>query len=642
MSRSVTEGPTEQAGQWHPSQWIRALVKPARAQFPVTRSIRSAIAIGGPILGGVLTGHSLIGMWVAMGTLLLSAGEKDTSYRERFRQIAVVSAAACAGFLLGLLSEVPPLVTVLTMAVVAFGCGVVSGYSSLLSVATMQAMLIAALAIGLPVSRPYWHSALLFGAGAGLYTALLGIEAAFNRHQPDRNALRKVLDALADLAQHQADSGTDLASGRRRVLTALDEYDRLAIGRRRHGQGPTRSFDTAAAASRAVDQLVARLLAEDAMSDRSRAAADRLRLLAEAVGAGRSLDPLPDDGTLPRVHALEAAIRGETVGAEHPSSARRRLAPPGRELLMTATRLAVVNGIAYAVFLMTPIPRGYWIALTVTLVMKPDLGSVFGRAVTRSLGTIGGALIALVLGLVLPGDLLLGGALVVLAGLMPWASARSYAAKAVVMTPMVMLMINMVAVTESVPTLTGVRVVATVIGGVIVIVFGYLVWPSARHPDIATQFGAALTALAAYARAVAGDSAAADVTDRRRVAYRRLSDVNVSLQRCLAEPPPAGAEASAWLPVVNAAERVADRITDISARLETSDAPPEAETLDALAAEVERSIPRHGGVGGDQREVPVIRHGEQSNDPAVRALADAIAALLGMLSIPGSGRRPNS
>lgn len=40
------------------------------------------------------------------------------------------------------------------------------------------------------------------------------------------------------------------------------------------------------------------------------------------------------------------------------------------------------------------VPRSYWVALTVTFVLKPDFGSVFSRAVLRALGTAVGLVTA--------------------------------------------------------------------------------------------------------------------------------------------------------------------------------------------------------------------------------------------------------
>lgn len=59
-------------------------------------------------------------------------------------------------------------------------------------------------------------------------------------------------------------------------------------------------------------------------------------------------------------------------------------------------RLSLCTALAYSALYLRPIPQGYWIPPTVALVMKPDLGSVFARAMLRSIGTVG-AVVAVVI-----------------------------------------------------------------------------------------------------------------------------------------------------------------------------------------------------------------------------------------------------
>lgn len=637
--RSVSDHDPQPQYAWRPSVWLHALAATAPASAPLWRSVRAAVTVGGPMLVGAIAGDVLIGMWISMGTLLLAAGENDGPYAQRFQQIAVVTPIAAAAYFFGMLSAAPAWVVIAVMAAAAFASGIASGLSSVLSIATMQGLLIAALAIGVPAAKPSWQPAVLFLIGAFIYCVLLAVEALLTWRRPDRLALQRILDALADLAQRQADGGQDLTSGRQRVIAALDAFDRTTIQHRRYGQGPMVEFDHAAMISRAADQLLARLMAADAVAERSAAAADRLRRVAAAVADGRRLDPLPDDGSLLRVRVREAAIWTKRGTAHTPARPRRPLTWPGPAVVTSAIRLAVVTGAAYAVFLLTPLPRGYWIPLTVALVMKPDLGSVFARAVTRSAGTVIGAVFALLLGLLLTGDVLLSGAVVVLSALLPWATAHSYAFKAVLMTPLIMIMIAAVEPSGGhVDALTGARILATLVGGALVIVLGYLVWPSARHPDIAGVFSRALVALSAYADTVsAGDADDVAVSAARRSTYRALSDTGAAVQRTLAEPPPAGAEACAWLPVVSAAERVADRITDLSARVRTADRADDAAMLAALAARVARLAGHPVHILSQGRGTSLITLADDATDPSVRALADEIAALEGMLERPGAG-----
>lgn len=85
----------------------------------------------------------------------------------------------------------------------------------------------------------------------------------------------------------------------------------------------------------------------------------------------------------------------------------------------------------------------YWIPLTVSLVMKPELGSVFVRAVLRTLGTALGVIVATAILLLIPKGALLLLILVGLASCLPWAMQRSYALQSFFLTPLVLILIDL-------------------------------------------------------------------------------------------------------------------------------------------------------------------------------------------------------
>lgn len=494
-------------------------------------------------------------------------------------------------------------------------------------------MLGAALAVGGGTTQPYGRTALLYLAGGALYGALLGVEALLDRRRPQRAALVRVLRALAALARAQADGDADLAAPRRTANDAIDAFDRAALAHRGATGGPTRQYARAALVSRAADQLLARLLAPDADPRLSAQAADRLDTCAAALARSRRPAPLEAaEGTLVRVRTLESAIWGDPDPPSGlPARERVRLKLPGPQLLGASGRLALCTALAFAVDLAVPLDHGYWVPLTVAIVMKPDLGSVFARAVLRFAGTIGGvALVALATPLLR--DPVVASAVVgALAAVVPWAAARSYVLQAFVTTPVMMVLIDVTAPATPVLELGAARVAATAIGGAIAIVAGYLIWPSARHPRIAAAFESALVGLARYARHTAVGAPAETIAQDRREAYRRLSDTRVQLQRMLSEPPPAGAEAYAWIPVVAAAERVADRITGASAA-RTPDAPvPSPGALGELAGELAQMASARHAPDTAQRPSRPPAHGGDDPDPAVRDLADELASLRPMV-----------
>ncbi|WP_344083499.1 FUSC family protein [Luedemannella helvata] len=619
----------EERGVWRPSLWLRALAAAPPARWPVGRSMRAGVGVGLPVLIASLAGQMHIGMWIGLGALGQAVGEREQPYRARFRQIWCTVPIAASAYGLGLVSHLPVAAAVVVMTAVAFGCGIVSGYSAVLSAATMQAMLIAAIAIGLPTAAPYWPPALLYLIAGVWFSALMAVEAVLARDRPQRAALAAMLGALADLAQAQAEGQADLGPAQRTAVGAIDRFEQAAMLARGHAQGPTREYTREARICRAADQLAARLLAPDAEADLSARAAARLRQCADAAVSGRPPPPRTDGpGTLVRLTMLETAI---WAGAEPQqagrASARARLSAPGPALLAGAARLALCTGLAYVAFFALPLPHGYWIPLTVALVMKPDLGSVFGRAVLRCAGTVGGAVVAVLFTAVSRDAVFTSIAIGAVAACLPWAKSRSYALQTLCTTPPAMLLIDLVAPDTHIVPLAADRIAATFIGGVVTIVAGYLIWPAVRRPDVEGNFAAALGDLADYARAVARGHHQGRITAARRRCYQRLSDTRLTLQRMLAEPPPAGALAWAWIPVVGAAERVADQVTGISATRRKGD----PATLSALADDIDALASVSVKDDSPVRHPAVSRHGD-CHDAAVRELADDLNGLSAMLS----------
>lgn len=583
-------------------------------------------------------GDIALGMWISMGGLLLAMGERPDVYSARFRRIAVCAPVAAASYLLGWLSEATPVVTILVMTVIALVGGIVSGYSGPLSIASMQGMLTAAIAIGVPAAQPYWPAAVWFIAGALLFAGLLGIEALLNRRRPQRTALIAVVRALADLARAVGAGRSDVAAEQSRAIGAINVYERMELALRGAAQGPTREYARAAVIVRAADQLLARLMAHDALPGLCAAAAVRLDADATAL-ARRASGPRPaPQGTLVRVAMLEDALWGSHPSPAAPAMANGvRLRPPSRALVVTAVRLALCTALAYVALFTVPLAHAYWIALTVALVMKPDLGSVFSRAALRSAGTVAGAVIAIGVGTFTSEPLLLCLAIAVLAAILPWAAARSYALQALFLTPLIMVLLSMVGHDESVVGLAVARTLTTLIGSVIVVIAGYLIWPSARHAAIASPFATALAALADYAGAVAPGTDAPATTAARRRVYRDLSAVGVAVQQTLAEPPPAGREAAAWIPVVAAAGRVADRITDASASRPPLDVSADGVALTAIALDLASMAHLPRAERATRAPMPPA-HGGEAADAVVRELADEVANLRPMLTRGGAVR----
>jgi uncharacterized membrane protein YccC len=122
----------------------------------------------------------------------------------------------------------------------------------------------------------------------------------------------------------------------------------------------------------------------------------------------------------------------------------RAVADAGREGIasMFAIRLMLCTGVA-AIFLeVLPLQRSYWVILAVAIVLKPDFGSVFTRALQYGAGTVIGVAAAALILVAQPPQPDVVASLVASAALMPYAMSRTYSYVGVALTPLVALMIS--------------------------------------------------------------------------------------------------------------------------------------------------------------------------------------------------------
>ena len=130
---------------------------------------------------------------------------------------------------------------------------------------------------------------------------------------------------------------------------------------------------------------------------------------------------------------------------------------------------------------------------------------------------------------------------------------RSYVLQTVAIAPIVILAVAMISPHAS-HNYSAQRIAATALGGAVVIVFGYLIWPHSRRAWVSATFASTMESIATQLKLAASPipDDEAGVTRRhnalvaaRRNAARSLSDLRVRLQRASGEPPPAGAVAAA-------------------------------------------------------------------------------------------------
>ncbi len=613
MSTSVKDASSALVG---PNAWLKELTRLKPARWHWGRSIRAALAMGIPLSVGVWMGDMASVLFVAMGAMLQGMGERDAPYPALFKKALISAPLGALAFLLGYLNGVPWGVIVLVMAGVAFVAAILSSYAAPLSVGCLQLLAMGAVLIGNPELAPYWPTALKLLLGSALYMVLLGLEALFFSYRPERQMVSALLSALAALAQARAQRGADSGQARQNVTDQLAALYGLLLQRRSHALGVTAHLNRAAALLQRADALFAQVMSCADSAELLQAGAD-LRALAQAYDA-QARDPAalataPGQPLSAAIAALGQALWGRSVEeamprdeAAGPRESRLALLRDkltrGRQVMQPALALALCTGIAYSFYWIDDKSHWYWVPMTVCIVMKPDMGSIFARAVLRCVGTGAGVLVGALIMAWLPTGYLFVLAMVAIAVVMPWLSQRSYALLAFSLTPLVLVLIDSVSPETRGTNYAVLRLVDTLLGAAIVLVFGYLIWPRGPDRQMEPAFLVARQQIARYLRvSVAGKGDVQQIRLCRRQAYGALSDMRLQLQQALGDPPPAGREAAAWFPMITGAERICDAITAYSSQLYPAPAPEDARRLEQLAELLEAGLdaPQWQHIGAD-------------------------------------------
>lgn len=618
-------------------EWLvnLARIKPAPVPWPAV--VRAAVAIGGPLAIGDALGHLDVTLFIAMGALSGAVSDKRGPYRVRALQIGSAAVAGSIGFAIGETVYGRGWLPLAALLVVAFVSAVVGSAGTLASGATMQLVIFTVVASGRPFPGPWWAPPLLYLLGGFWELGLTLLGLLRDAASAERRAVAAVFAAVADLA---GSIGSPQAiDNRRRLTDALNTaYDALLAGRvRSGGRYPAfrRFMGLLNSTTPTIESTVAAMHAGRPMSP---AVPEGMRAVGDALLARRPLPELPDEPALRSLRAFIAGARptaSQAVAAYRQPPVHQRLADRigqlahGGRVHLFAVRVTLCVGAAEVVRQLAPSGRSYWIALTVIIVLKPDFGSVFARAVQRGVGTMVGALFGAALLALVPHGPGLVACIAVLAAVLPAAITRHYGLYSAFLTPMIVLLIDLLD-PEGWALLTD-RLIDTAIGCGIVLALGYLLWPETFRARIGPQFLDAVAAIAAYTRTAlqAPSAAPPDRGSLRRAAYRRLSDLRTVFQQALSEPPVVSRSAAAWWPAIVSLERLTDAVTRAALRIEAGDPPLPEETAGRLADAVARLVP-----GGPRTGMAL----PEFTEPLLSGIVEEIVTARSVLA----GPRPNA
>ncbi|MGW4285580.1 FUSC family protein [Streptomyces sp. NPDC004673] len=578
-----------------PPDWLVRNLRPQQAPVNWAAVARAAIAMALPLALGFAAGRPALGALASMGALNGVIGDTADAYRMRVITIAVPQLTGAVGVILGQLVFGQGWYAVAVVTGVALVSGMISTIGAVASVSGLLLLLNCVVGAGLPLPHPWWLAPLLMTGGGLLVLALALLAWPLRAGVPERASVAGAYRRVADLLDDACDDDRYIGA-RFDVTRSLNQAYDLILGHRARHHGRSEELTRLLAQLNAITPVVeaapaVHLTGRPLPPQIPEAVRELARAVETGDTAGLRLPRLPLALTETE-RAVDHALRHLAEVVTSPSVDPRgidertvalhvRTARAARNAMLSANswryglRLAVCIGIAQALVSLVAVPRSYWVALTITFVLKPDFGSVFSRALLRALGTVVGLVIAAAVLAEVPIGWWDVPVMLLLAPLVPALTPRGYGFQTAAITPVILLLSDIL--NRQGTGLLLPRLLDSLMGCAIALVAGYLLWPESWHTRVGDRLADAVDDTASYVGTAFGTDPHPDPAHRtrmRRRLYRDLSTIRTEFQRALTEPPPTGRRAAAWWPLVVAVERIVDATTAARVRVHHGAPPP--------------------------------------------------------------------
>jgi uncharacterized membrane protein YccC len=559
-------------------EWLTELAQSSGGPAPWAQMSYAVLAIAAPVAVGLAAGHLVAGVLAGVGGLLATMAGRAGPYLMRVRRVATAAVfGGAAGLLIGTAINGRGWLAVPVMIVVAGVSALLSSVGAVWSSAGMFLLIYTALGTG-PIGalRPWWLTVLWFLAGVGWWLVLLVPGWLAFPRAVDQRRVAAVYKALA--ANLRALGTEDLGAARRRAIAALNLAFEEVLDQRAAASGRDRELALlmslirqarlAAEAAAGLDYLgerpppqaaaLADALADAVLDNAAVPAIEAPPTLSRAMLAlYRALNQAADD-----ISGRTAPLPGAIGDADWPREPARPLpvlaGQVGRGFAgMFAIRLMLCIGVATVLSQALPLQRSYWVPLTVAVVLRPDLGSVFARALQSAAGTVIGASVGALILASRPPDQLVVIWLALFALAPPYGMSRNYGLFTVFFAPLVVLLIDLLG--NDGWRLAQTRLIDALIGCGIALFIGYAPWPSSWQGSWRPDFASAVGAIADYLDQAVGQSARGTAPQAR--ARIQLATLETGFQWAMAEPQWTRQRAMAWQPAVAALERLLEAVT---------------------------------------------------------------------------------
>ena len=648
---------------------LDSLIRTKRPDVPLRVVLRNTLAVVLPLAIGMACGHTAIGLGVGAGALDTMFSDQPGPYGQRVRQLLLASLAAglaaLAGFLIG--GHLPAML--LASALVGFGGGLLVVFGTDLARVGMTSMILLVVTAASPTSLlPAAAGAALIFSG-GLLMTLFSIAAwPLHRYRPERHALATVYRGLASMARQRAQDDADEPA----LSGAMTTLQQTLLGRY-HARG------RAMEAFGVLLELAERIRLElTALSDGSPTSAIPLRYrariarvldhVAEALDEGvapeaaeralrgleateRHLEPDPQRGL--HIHALTGQLaaavrnanwagsrgeqRAEAADLRLPASLRqssvramlRANLTPHSVAFRHAVRSAVCLSLALALSRTLELPHGYWLPMTVAIVLRPDFAATFNFGLLRVVGTVLGLVLTTALLRVIPDQPWAHLALMAaLCMAFRYLATAHYGIAVAALTGTVVILLSFEGVDPGVAVMD--RVINTALGSGMALL-AYVLWPTWERGRARAALADMLDAYADYLRALGRPQRRNTHLETRTAARTARTNALASLERMRAEP----ATPASLLDLAQAlfanGNRLARTAMSLEALLQHRTSLPEQTEVSAF---IDHAATTLHGIAGALREQRAM-----SEVPDLLMLQRSLASLLAMAEDPASAEQ---
>ncbi|HSS02083.1 MAG TPA: FUSC family protein [Kofleriaceae bacterium] len=293
-------------------------------------------------------------------------------------------------------------------------------------------------------------------------------------------------------------------------------------------------------------------------------------------------------------------------------------------VLRHATRVAIIALLSVLVTRALDLQRGYWATLTAVLLLQPYLPATITRGLQRVGGTIAGGLVATAIAALIHDPLGIALAATALAAVSAAVLQLNYGLYALFLTPTFVLLAEVHARDTH---LVEIRIANTLLGAGLAVAGALLLWPSRESTRTGDRLADALDGAAVYLREVFATVAAnaparsTAVIAARRVAGRAFNNADLSLDRLVAEGPPATV-LEPQMTLATMSRRLAATLSAFGTARHVSDPRESTAILVAIGGDAERYL--HSAADALRTQAPLAPYAR--HDAVAEKLPPLLAA----------------